>query len=111
VLDKALFWDQQVGSDGRTACTTGHFHAGADHRITNQLAGPATSTSAARANTTLTIGDSPFHAFANPNDNASPVTRDRRDVAGSAGVVLCRFVGVAEFTSCFRIRSDTATPP
>jgi hypothetical protein len=43
VLGKALFWDAQVGSDGRIACATCHFHAGADHRITNQIAGPATS--------------------------------------------------------------------
>src|SRR6266508_1467070 len=28
-LGKALFWDVQVGSDGRTACATCHFHAGA----------------------------------------------------------------------------------
>src|SRR5262245_41381587 len=44
VLGKALFWDTQVGSDAQTACATCHFHAGADHRITNQVAGPATST-------------------------------------------------------------------
>src|SRR5947208_16059781 len=37
VLGKALFWDMQVGSDGRTACGTCHFHAGADHRARNQL--------------------------------------------------------------------------
>jgi PPOX class probable FMN-dependent enzyme len=71
VLGKALFWDAQVGSDGRTACATCHFHAGADHRITNQIAGPAASTTAVRPNTTLTIADFPFHAFTNPNDNAS----------------------------------------
>ncbi|MFL5247337.1 MAG: cytochrome c peroxidase, partial [Myxococcales bacterium] len=29
-LGKALFWDQQVGSDGVQACATCHFHAGAD---------------------------------------------------------------------------------
>src|SRR5205809_8111979 len=48
VLGKALFWDVQVGSDGRTACATCHFHAGADHRVTNQMAGAATSTGAVR---------------------------------------------------------------
>src|SRR5688572_18900280 len=37
-LGKALFWDMQTGSDGRTACATCHFHAGADHRAQNQLA-------------------------------------------------------------------------
>ena len=40
VLGKALFWDMQSGSDGRTACATCHFHAGADHRVQNQLSGP-----------------------------------------------------------------------
>src|SRR5215831_1087271 len=36
-LGKALFWDMQVGGDGRTACATCHFHAGADHRNINQI--------------------------------------------------------------------------
>src|SRR5947207_13499891 len=84
VLGKALFWDMQAGSDGRTACATCHFHAGADHRVTNQIAGPPMSTAAVRPNTTLTIGDFPFHAFANANDNGSAVVRNRRDVVGSA---------------------------
>ena len=96
VLGKALFWDVQVGSDGRTACATCHFHAGADHRLTNEVAGPATSSAAVLANTTLTAGDFPFHAFANPNDNGSAVSRDRREVVGSAGVVKRTFVDVTD---------------
>jgi cytochrome c peroxidase len=36
-LGKALFWDMQVGSDGIQACATCRYHAGADHRKTNQL--------------------------------------------------------------------------
>ena len=36
VLGKALFWDQQSGSD-LIACASCHFHAGADTRLTNQL--------------------------------------------------------------------------
>ena len=96
VLGKALFWDVQVGSDGRTACATCHFHAGADHRVTNQIAGPASSTAAVRPNTTLTIGDFPFHAFVNPNDNTSAVMRNRSDVVGSAGVVRQTFVDVTD---------------
>lgn len=35
-LGKALFWDQQVGSDGQ-ACASCHFHAGADSRLKNQI--------------------------------------------------------------------------
>src|SRR5262245_40220139 len=96
VLGKALFWDVQVGSDGRTACATCHFHAGADHRTTNQIAGPVASTAAVRPNTTVTAGDFPFHAFIDPNDNTSAVTRDRRDVVGSAGVARRTFVDVAD---------------
>lgn len=30
VLGKALFWDMQTGGDGKTACATCHWHAGAD---------------------------------------------------------------------------------
>lgn len=36
VLGKALFWDQQAGSDGQ-ACASCHFSAGADSRLKNQL--------------------------------------------------------------------------
>lgn len=95
VLGKALFWDVRVGSDGQTACATCHFHAGADHRLTNEIAGAITSTAAVRTNTTLAAADFPFHAFSNPNDNTSPATRDRRDVAGSMGIVARRFAGVS----------------
>lgn len=95
-LGKALFWDQQVGSDGRTACASCHFHAGADHRLTNQIAGVTTATGTVRTNTTLTAADFPFHAFSDPNTNQSAVIRDRRAVVGSAGVVLKRFAGLAD---------------
>ncbi len=44
LLGKALFWDMQVGGDGRTACATCHFHAGVDARPRNTLSpkGPGT---------------------------------------------------------------------
>ena len=99
VLGKALFWDVQVGSDGRTACATCHFHAGADHRVRNQVAGPAASTAPARPNTLLTIGDFPFHAFENPASNTSAVVRARREVVGSAGIVKRIFVDIADGTA------------
>ena len=35
-LGKALFWEQQVGSDGVQACASCHFNAGADSRTFNQ---------------------------------------------------------------------------
>ena len=37
LLGKALFWDMQAGSDGKTACASCHFNAGADDRLTNAV--------------------------------------------------------------------------
>lgn len=108
VLGKALFWDSQVGSDGHTACATCHFHAGADHRVTNEIAAPAASTAAVRPNTTLTADDFPFHAFANPNNNGSAPTRSRTDVVGSAGIVKRTFVDVTD-TGAFDVGADNGT--
>src|SRR5436190_3916225 len=64
VLGKALFWDMQTGSDGRTACATCHFHAGADHRRQNQLSGPD-----AVMNQALTSPDFPFRKLSNTGNN------------------------------------------
>jgi cytochrome c peroxidase len=89
VLGKALFWDMQAGSDGRTACATCHFHAGADHRIQHQLSGPD-----AVMNKVLTGIDFPFHRLSNPGDNRSAVLSDKRQTAGSTGVVAKAFVQV-----------------
>lgn len=86
VLGKAFFWDMQAGSDGKTACATCHFHAGADHRLQNQLAAPAASSATITPNQTLTPSDFPFRRLANPNDNRSAVLRDTRQIAGSAGI-------------------------
>src|SRR5687768_8141566 len=63
-LGKALFWDMQVGSDGKTACATCHFHAGADSRTKNQV-NPASFASdesfALGPNRRLTLADFPLH--------------------------------------------------
>jgi cytochrome c peroxidase len=98
-LGKALFWDVQVSSDGRTACATCHFHAGADHRIRNQLAGPQNAVVAFRANLSLGTSDFPFHAFENALDNRSTEIRTRREVVGSAGIVQRTFVDVIDGSS------------
>jgi cytochrome c peroxidase len=73
-LGKALFWDQQLGSDGQ-ACASCHFHAGADSRSKHQLnpgsrAVPPRSTFAApaHANYQLLEGDFPFHTETRDND-------------------------------------------
>ena len=66
-LGKALFWDQQLGSDGQS-CASCHFHAGADSRSKNQLnpgtraVPPRTAfTPPVHANDTLVDSDFPFH--------------------------------------------------
>ncbi len=82
-LGKALYWDMQVGSDGKTACATCHFHAGADHRSQNQLADPLAPFV---LNATLGPDDFPFHKLADPNDNRSRVLANSTARAGSAGV-------------------------
>ena len=89
ILGKALFWDMQAGSDGKTACATCHFHAGADHRIQHQLSGPD-----AVMNQVLTNLDFPFRKLSNPGNNRSAVVSDKRQVADSMGVVAQAFVQV-----------------
>jgi cytochrome c peroxidase len=94
VLGKALFWDIQAGSDGRTACATCHFHAGADHRLQNQLASPHTNPVAVTPNRTLTLSDFPFRLLQNPQNNRSAVVREMKQVAGSAGLVSREFFDI-----------------
>jgi cytochrome c peroxidase len=103
-LGKALFWDMQVGSDGKTACATCHFHAGADNRGKNSVSpglARASSPTIANPDTTFQIGgpnhqfvagDFPFFQRSNPDDPYSPVTRDVNDVASSQGVFNTRFI-------------------
>ncbi len=119
-LGKALFWDMQTGSDGVQACATCHFHAGADHRSSNQL-NPDLLTfadkhtdnvrgyfNAARIsdlrfeiklpNESLTRLDFPFvktiQAFTrNSNGTLSPAANNSNDIASSMGVFFTQFDG------------------
>jgi uncharacterized protein (TIGR03437 family) len=93
-LGKVLFWDMQAGSDGKVACASCHFHAGADHRIKNIFALPATGVGTVVANQTASASAFPFHQLSNVANNASPVIRDTRQVAGSAGVFPRTYLGV-----------------
>ena len=116
-LGKALFWDQQVGSDGQ-ACASCHFHAGADSRVKNQLNpdlpriidpsraanvdttfgdvnGLMASGAAAGANYTLTAGDFPFHQLTDPLDRNSVITFTTNDIASSQGTFAGSFVSLA----------------
>ncbi|MHC8323603.1 cytochrome-c peroxidase [Pseudomonas sp. GB2N2] len=121
LLGKALFWDMEVGSDSATACASCHFHAGVDHRITNQInpgqantnpnvtsifnkpfvasdipgdvASYATlSAGKGGPNYTLKKTDFPTHVLANPLDRNSPIVYSSDDVIGSQGVFDANFV-------------------
>ena len=108
---KALFWDQQVGSDS-TACASCHFHAGADSRINNQLnpglkggdtafgtvqnKGKMGSGAAAGPNITLSGSDYPFHKLSDPTNRDSAVLYDTNDVTSSQGTFSGQFISKPE---------------
>jgi cytochrome c peroxidase len=120
-LGKALFWDQQVGSDGQ-ACASCHFNAGADGRVRNQInpgfqdstgavggdtsfgslrsdtggvaAGQMPGGSLAKPNASVAPEDFPFHRLADISARDSAVITDTNDVMGSAGAFAAEFVGV-----------------
>ncbi|MEH2217264.1 MAG: cytochrome c peroxidase [Nostoc sp.] len=105
-LGKALFWDMQVGSDGRTSCATCHFHAGADNRVKNQInpgilrvdasgnPNPDNTFRFGGPNYTLKATDFPFHKLADVNDRKSTVISDINDVESSQGVFNSSFNSV-----------------
>ncbi len=82
-LGKALFWDMQAASDGRTACATCHFHAGADHRPRNQIADP---NNPFPANLFLEQVNFPLRRLSDPSNRNSEVVWDSQMRVGSAGV-------------------------
>jgi len=103
-LGKALFWDMRVGSDGKTACASCHFQAGADSRSRNQLSpglnrmasltspNPDRSFQVGGVNYQFKPSDFPFHKFSDPADRNSAVVRSHNDIASSNGVYKTRFV-------------------
>jgi cytochrome c peroxidase len=112
-LGKALFFDQQVGSDG-VACATCHFHAGADVRVRNALNpglpggdtafGPTNGGQGPAANLTLTAADFPLHELADPTERESAVLFDTNDTVSSAGTRYGEFVSGGVRTSSLRDR-------
>ena len=79
-LGKALFWDTQVGGDGKIACATCHFHNGADNRTLN------------------TLHPGPDGIFASggvtaAGQNFSPVNIVNDDRVGSQGIVGSIYLG------------------
>jgi cytochrome c peroxidase len=79
-LGKALFWDMQAGSDGRTACASCHYAAGADSRSRNQLNPRGGTFTAKGPNAQLELSDFPITGS---------------NVVGSQGVLPSRFTGIA----------------
>src|SRR5215467_3107320 len=74
-LGKALFWEQQIGSD-QQACASCHFAAGADNRTVNQLNPAFRSIGEVVAFTPpfgpdyrLRAADFPLHRLLDPNNN------------------------------------------
>ena len=98
-LGKALFWDQQVGSDGQ-ACASCHFHAGADNRSKNQLnpgfraIPPDNTFQLGGPNYQLKASDFPLHRLADPNNQNSAVLFDTNDIVSSQGVQNFTFTNV-----------------
>lgn len=93
VLGKALFWDMQTGSDGVTACASCHFHAGADHRMQNQVVDPLRPFP---ANLTLDMAYFPFRWLSNPEDRGSTVLRDLSMRVGSMGLYRRKFLAIVQ---------------
>jgi len=96
-LGKALFWDQQAGSDG-TACASCHYQAGADGRDRNQVAmGPDGKYDNGHAvNFQLKLDTHfPFTKFQDALNNASPKIRSSNDIVGSQGVFKTDFLGLS----------------
>ena len=103
VLGKALFWEQQVGSDTVQACGSCHAHAGADNRTKNQMnpndiqAGPAgpdfffevgqSSPTLQGANHDLVASDFPIHKLRDPEIAGDPACSSPIVATINAGVL------------------------
>jgi cytochrome c peroxidase len=81
-LGKAFYWDVQTGGDGKIACATCHFHAGADSRTTNVInPGPD---GVFAATTGVSGAGQPF----------TPRSLTSDDRVGSQGMVGATFTGL-----------------
>jgi len=124
VLGKALFWDEQAGSDGN-ACASCHFHAGADTRLRNQISpgftdetkGPGgdavfgsersdtgdvlpgymPSGALGDSNYVLTPADMPLHQLVDETDRNSPIVTTTNDRISSPGAYDHDFTRVRPF--------------
>lgn len=90
-LGKALFWDMQIGSDGKQACGSCHFRAGADSRSKNQLSPGGANNNAGKidlggANLVLTAEHFPLLLFSDRTDRNSKILRQTDDTVASMGI-------------------------
>ncbi|HVG92657.1 MAG TPA: cytochrome c peroxidase, partial [Alphaproteobacteria bacterium] len=94
-LGKAFFWEMQFGSDGKTACATCHFNAGADSRTGNQtdpgLRRVDGNGFPAADSTTFHAGFGPNHMLAVSDFPLHTSTRDNNNIVGSQGVFRFNF--------------------
>ncbi|WP_375473474.1 cytochrome-c peroxidase [uncultured Nostoc sp.] len=117
-LGKTLFWDMQVGSDGKTSCASCHFHAGADNRSKNQIAPGLLRVNAdgtENPDSVFNVGglpnyqlkpeDFPFHKLSNPNDPTTIVS-DSNDVTSSQGIFNTKFVDVTPGTAEDKVTNE-----
>lgn len=119
-LGKALFFDQQVGSDG-VACASCHYHAGADVRLRNALNPGVTAGDTAfsvtnggqgpGANLLLGAADFPLHELSNPNQRGSEVLYTTNDTVSSAGTRYGEFVSGGTRKSALRDRCTSGEEP
>lgn len=114
-LGKALFWDQNVGSDG-VACASCHFHAGADVRVKNQRAPTGKGSLADPShfdvgpNAQLARDDFPFHQTDDPLSPLGRVVRTSDDVVSSSGSFGGDFLSVAESGASADVCERSADP-
>jgi cytochrome c peroxidase len=94
-LGKAFFWEMQFGSDGKTACASCHFNAGADSRTGNQI---DPGQRRVDANGFPAPDSNTFHAGFGPNHNLAVTDfplhttgRDNNNIVGSQGVFRNNF--------------------
>jgi cytochrome c peroxidase len=93
-LGKAFFWDMQTGSDGITSCATCHYNAGADTRTKNQINPKGAPFVNGGPNGQLSLADFPMHRLADPDNAASQLLSDTKNVVGSQSIASTTFVRV-----------------
>lgn len=92
-LGKALFWDMQLGSDGKTACASCHFHAGTDPRSRHQVHPALGGFGSVGLNGTLSRDHFPLTRYQDPGNRDSART-SWGAVVGSQGTFLEQLAGV-----------------